>query len=1496
MLFAVIGASLGHWGRTMRLLLALVAGAGLANAQCYVFSGSGVTYSMNISGVTSVTTIPEEANSFIVQQVSTLTYGGTTYVAASGPGNVFLSSTGGETIFNTAAIQLLTSPPWQVGVWLTGDLTLPLGTLPASLPPASAWQGPYMEISITGILPAATNFTITSIGSCGSGAGAAGTSPGQLLGDPSSQPGDCGCDDPISIATGNVFEEITDYRTAGMNRLAFTRYYNSEASASVKTFASALGTNWRSNYDRYLNIAPTSVTAERPDGMQATFTLNGTTWTTDTDIDLTLTNSGSTWTLTDHDDTVETYTASSSGEGVLQSIKARNGYTQTLAYNSSGQLTSVTDSFNRQLTLAYSNGLLQTVTTPDGLVLSYGFSSGTPAVLTSVGYSTTPATSQTYVYGNSAFPAALTAIIDENGATYRTWTYDSNGRALTNQMAGGADLFTFTYNDTDGSRTITGPLGQPATYNFTTLLGVPKVTEIDFAATSTTSVGKMTYTYDANGYLASRTDFNGNVTALVNDIHGQPTSITEAAGSSLARTTAIAYLPNFHLPQQIVAPTMTTTFTYDANGEPLTVTETDTTTNTAPYSTAGQTRTWTFTWSNFLLASVKSPRTDVPAVTRLGYDASGALTSLTNALGQTTQITQHTPGGLPLAMNDPNNVTTTLLYDTRQHPLNVAVVTSAGPLTVKFTYDAAEDLTNVTLPDGSGFTNSYDQAHRLIGITDVLGNALGYTLDAGGDAISTVAKDASGNTQFKRTTTYDAQGRLLQMTGGAGQSTTFTYDLNGNVTSMADGLSHKWQQTFTALNTLLKSTDPAGNATAFTYDPLSRPASVTDPNGAVTQYTYDGFGDRIQEVSPTSGTTVYHFDAAGDLTQRVDARGVVANYAYDALNRRISVTYPGDSSENVTYKYDQGPLGIGRLTSVTDAAGTLTRTYDERGNVLSETRKTASATLTTSYTYDGASRVLSVTYPSKWTVNYARDKMGNLTGALAVAPGGGTTNPLLSAVSREPFGPVNGLTFGNEIAETRALDADYRVTKIASSVQNQTYGYDAANDVLSITDGISSGNSQTLTYDGVDRLDGASGPYGTIAYGYDANGNRTSETSAAVNDGLGTITALTYNQEGRLSGASSGSHLLAQYTYDGFGRRLIRTGSTTGTTLYQYGLGNLLEETDGQGNAQVDYIYMGRQPVATIEPGGTVHFLHDDRLGTPVAATSSNQSIAWSTTYAPFGAIATAPSTIVQNLRLPGQESDIATGLYHNGMRDYLPPIGRYIESDPVGLDGGFNRYAYAEGNPLVKTDPTGTNSLSNAWNQAQSFCDMGASCSFMAKAQMAYNLLTASSTPYVPPTPPPQPPQFFNSDGSLSHYGTEVWLCGYVLRGGGSASQCAPEAVPEAQAAYTQLLGDQMAQWDQAFVNQVIYPTLENAVSDTGDVLTVWNSTTPFGSELTESAETVLDFIEGYTQGTESVNPVPSSNSESQLIGIETKDLLQAFGVVPICPKAAAQGGAGGQ
>jgi RHS repeat-associated protein len=61
------------------------------------------------------------------------------------------------------------------------------------------------------------------------------------------------------------------------------------------------------------------------------------------------------------------------------------------------------------------------------------------------------------------------------------------------------------------------------------------------------------------------------------------------------------------------------------------------------------------------------------------------------------------------------------------------------------------------------------------------------------------------------------------------------------------------------------------------------------------------------------------------------------------------------------------------------------------------------------------------------------------------------------------------------------------------------------------------------------------------------------------------------------------------------------------------------------------------------------------------------------------------------NLRFPGQVFDGEAGLHANGFRDFYPAVGRYVESDPIGLAGGsYATYAYADGNPISESDPLG--------------------------------------------------------------------------------------------------------------------------------------------------------------------------------------------------------------
>ena len=1160
--------------------------------------------------------------------------------------------------------------------------------------------------------------------------------------------------DPIDITTGNVSYSVTDYRTGGQNTLAFIRTYNSNA--SVTGFARSTGGNWRSNFDRYVDIlSANTVNVERANGQVLSFYLSGTAWAKDSDVDVSLVHSGNSWTLTDENDTVETYTTKtlvlpgiaqvSLNAAQLTSIKYRNGYAQTISYNAGNQLTSVTDSYGRTLSFTYGPSGLQSLTTPENTTILYGYSPVTlipvanlkivlnPSILTSVTYPTSPASTQTYLYEHAALPYALTGVIDENGNRFATWTYDNRGRGLTSQMGSGANLTTVAYNDTDGSRTVTNALGQQELFTFTTLQNVPKVSEVDRQATATTAAAKLLFTYDANGYLTSRTDWNGNKTTYTNNAHGLPTAITEGAGSPVARTTTLTYDSTFtRLPKQIVTPGLTTGFTYDANGNVLTRVQTDTTTATVPYKTGGQIRTTMKTWSNSLLASAKTPNGNTTSFT---YDSTGALTSLTNALGHVTQITQHTGGGLPQIVIDPNGVSTTLGYDARQRFVSRTVNTAAGPLTTGYGLDPAGNLASVTMPDGSGLLNSFDDAHRLTGTTDLFGQSIAYVRDALGNVTQSNLLDTTGTGQFQRMAGFDAQGRKLQDIGGAGQTSGYSLDANGNVLKVTDPLGRITIRAYDALNRLNKITDPATGVTGIAYDPHDRPVSVTDANGNATAYTYDGFGDVIQEVSPDRGTTIYHYDSDGNLTQRVDGAGVITNFAYDALDRPLTKIYPADTAENVTYRYDEptGGFSVGRLTSVTDAVGSLSRTYDERGNLLTETRVSNGTTLMTSYSYDAASRIASITYPSGWSVAYTRDAMGRVVSVSAQSPDGFTILPVVSSVTYQPFGPLNGLTFGNGVQDARNFDQDYRLTALADAgtnpVQGLGYSYDNADNVQAINDAVTPGNSQTFGYDMLDRLTDASGAYGTFGWTYDKLGNRLNQklggvtttytypaktnrlaswTSAGVTQNVGYSatgnimsftptggmpTTLTYNKANRLATVTTPSQS-ANYVYDVWGQRQAKSLPGSNPILYSYSQnGTLLEETDGSGTL-IDYLYLGTTPVAELQPlTGAIYYLHNDRLGTPQLATDSSQNVVWIAAYQPFGdtGLSTFSSTITQNLRFPGQYFDGETGFSYNLNRDYIPNIGRYLETDPIGLVGGMNTYRYASANPIAKVDPQGT-------------------------------------------------------------------------------------------------------------------------------------------------------------------------------------------------------------
>ena len=267
-------------------------------------------------------------------------------------------------------------------------------------------------------------------------------------------------------------------------------------------------------------------------------------------------------------------------------------------------------------------------------------------------------------------------------------------------------------------------------------------------------------------------------------------------------------------------------------------------------------------------------------------------------------------------------------------------------------------------------------------------------------------------------------------------------------------------------------------------------------------------------------------------------------------------------------------------------------------------------------------------------------------------------------------------------------------------------------------------DQQRFAYDLLDRLVSATLVRSAVdlAYAYDATGNRVQEmrngavsqyTVAETSNRLQAISGATtrsmsYNTTGSLTsdrdiafGYDARERMVTagstSYYVSGLDQRIEKAGPGTNTPsgvrqfLYDE-QGHLLGEYDGGNGAPIaEHIYLGDWPVGLIQ-GDTVYYVHPDQLGAPrvVTRATDNQTM-WAWQREPFGAgIVQTVGGFAYNLRFPGQYYDAETGMHYNYFRDYDPSIGRYVESDPIGLKGGLDTYVYVMNTPLQLIDPDG--------------------------------------------------------------------------------------------------------------------------------------------------------------------------------------------------------------
>ncbi len=202
---------------------------------------------------------------------------------------------------------------------------------------------------------------------------------------------------------------------------------------------------------------------------------------------------------------------------------------------------------------------------------------------------------------------------------------------------------------------------------------------------------------------------------------------------------------------------------------------------------------------------------------------------------------------------------------------------------------------------------------------------------------------------------------------------------------------------------------------------------------------------------------------------------------------------------------------------------------------------------------------------------------------------------------------------------------------------------------------------------------------GSRTFTYDPAGNTTGD-SANYN--------ATYDAMGRLAPLTKAS-VTTTYTYDALGRRVRKhnPSGTAATVLFAYDQdGQLLGEYNHQGTPIREYVWLGNIPVAVFvndpaNPTGQPlqYYVHTDHLNTPRVVLDKADNLRWRWVAEPFGVTAAETNPAGQgaftfNLRFPGQYFDQESGLHYNYFRDYDASTGRYVQSDPIGLDGGACR------------------------------------------------------------------------------------------------------------------------------------------------------------------------------------------------------------------------------